>query len=344
MKQDERLSSDREGERAMKEAIYRCLESIGKRRNRLTCPSSALPTAGHQAPAGSSLESSFHTWLQKAPHHAGYPAAKSNTRRCALLSLRLLLVLISLCMSFLLTLAMQSMTNTPALAVAPAADAYQMYTSGFCQSFTHEQIPQEWKAAGVCNAGSGQAFVRGGGGACPQDWLKEMTPGGQQECVLTVPSLRSQCPVGFALDGGRCRYQPQGRLGWQVGLCASMKEVPRQWVDTGVCDINPVPNPEQAFVRPSGGGPCQPNWIQTTTRTGRQECVLTVPSFKSACPVGFALDGGRCKYQPQDSGDWQVGFWRSFNSDEVPAQSIQGFQDKTNPVPQHTLLNTEHLT
>src|SRR5437588_3382581 len=159
--------------------------------------------------------------LQKASQHAGPAAEKSNTRRCALLSLRLLLVLISLCMSFLLTLAVQAMSNSPVLAVSLDAP-YQMYTSGFCQSFTHEQIPQEWKAAGVCDAGSGQAFVRPGGGACQQDWLKEMTQTGQEECVLTVPSLRSQCPVGFALDGGRCRYQPQDRLGWQGGLCESL--------------------------------------------------------------------------------------------------------------------------
>src|SRR5438034_1179013 len=160
-----------------------------------------------------------------------------------------------------------------------------------------------------------------------------MTSTGQEECVLTVPSLRSQCPVGFALDGGRCRYQPQGRLGWQVGLCASMKEVPRQWVDNGVCDINPVPNPEQAFVRPSGDGPCQQDWIPTTAGSSEVQCILTIPEVRGLCPIGFALDGGRCDYVPQGKTSWKAGFCRSFSSDEIPPIWISNHICETSPVP-----------
>ena len=101
----------------MKEAIYRCLaHSRGKRKTRLTCPSSAQPTTG-QPPAGSSL----HTGVQKAPHPAGPRAQKRSTRRHALLSLRLLLILVSLCASFLLTLAMPAVVTFLALAASHAA-------------------------------------------------------------------------------------------------------------------------------------------------------------------------------------------------------------------------------
>src|SRR2546421_5071859 len=102
----------------MKEAIGRCLaHRRGKTKTHLSCRT-AEQTTGHKALPQSALESPFHPWLQKAFQHPGRPAEKSNTRRCALLSLRLLLILMSLCMSSLLTLAMQAMTNAPALAVA----------------------------------------------------------------------------------------------------------------------------------------------------------------------------------------------------------------------------------
>ena len=80
-----------------------------------------------------------------------------------------------------------------------------------------DEIPQPWKDAGLCDASVGQSFAQSSNGTCQQNWVAEMTVTGQQECVLTVPSIRSECPVGFALMGGYCAYEPVGRLGWEGG-------------------------------------------------------------------------------------------------------------------------------
>src|SRR5258707_1228852 len=104
----------------MKETIYRSLaHRVGKIKILLTCP----PT--EQATGHTLLRCSFSPSLQKASQHAGYPAEKSSMRRCTLLSLRLLLVLMSLCMSFLLTLAVQTMAIPSAQAAAPDPNGYQ---------------------------------------------------------------------------------------------------------------------------------------------------------------------------------------------------------------------------
>ena len=77
------------------------------------------------------------------------------------------------------------------------ADDIQLYPqNSLCSSYTNDEVPQEWKDTGVCDATSGQGFVRPSNGPCQQGWLKEMTETGQQECVLTVVSVRSECPVG----------------------------------------------------------------------------------------------------------------------------------------------------
>ena len=322
----------------MKEAIWGYLaKSIGKTKNLLSCRSTEQ-TTGRILPASAS-GNSFHTWLQKVSQHTGPAAHKRNTRRCALISLRLLLVFMSVCISFLLTLAVQGMTNSPALAVAsvaptPNPNGFNLYV-GFCQSFTHEQVPAQWTdpAFGdVCDAGSPAGFIQPSGGrACPQNFIKTMNQTGQEECALAIPSLRSECPLGFSLDGGLCEYEPQDGADWQVGYCRSFKsyEIPKEWVAAGVCNVNPVPS---GFAQPSGGGSCPQNTTATTIQTGQVDCVLTIPSLRNLCPVAFALDGGLCEYQPQqNTGTWQVGFCRSFKSYEVPTEWISSHVCDTPP-------------
>ncbi|HEY4032952.1 MAG TPA: MFS transporter, partial [Ktedonobacteraceae bacterium] len=213
-------------------------------------------------------------------------------------------------------------------------------------SLPTDAIPGEWTdpAYGdVCDATSDAGFVQpSNGGACQQNWIATTTENGTQECVRTVPSFKSFCPIGFALDGGLCEYQPQDSADWQVGFCRSFKsyEVPIEWIKRDVCKIDPVPNPgvdpenPGAFLQaPAGDGSCPENWIMMTSRTGEQECALTVPTFKSSCPVGFSLNSGLCAYQPPNSGGWQVGFCRSFNSSEVPPEWIKGRVCEANPDP-----------
>jgi len=301
----------------MKEAVGRCRANIiGKVQNLVICLSSVVLMTRQQA----ITETSLHIWLYKAHGHSGGPVEKSMKCRFAALDCHFsVLFLMSSCLSLLITLVVQAMVISPAMAIAPtgpsttsASNAYDLYPNGsLCVSWQKIMVPSEWQNAGICDASPGQSFVRGAptNGSCGRNLLAVMTETGQEECVLTVPSLRSECPVGFALIGGLCAYQPQGRVGWEVGVCqifsAGQEPVPPQWIRAGICNTNPTQNPEK-FVQPSGT--CQQGWTQTTTRTGQEECVLTVPSFKSECPVGFALDGGLCKYQPQDSGIWQVGF------------------------------------
>jgi hypothetical protein len=149
-----------------------------------------------------------------------------------------------------------------------------------------------------------------------------MSRTGQQECVLEVPAFKSQCPIGFALNGGECDYQPLDSGIWQVGYCKSFSsnEVPTEWISNGVCATNPVPGP---FVQNPVSGSCPSNWVNTMLLTGQQQCVLVLPSFKgNSCPIGFILHDSRCEYVPQNSGGWQVGFCKSFSSDEIPPEWI----------------------
>jgi len=332
----------------MKEAIWRYLVNrIGSMKNLLVCRL-ADQTIGRILP-GSALECSFHPMLQKAGQHASPIAHKSNTPRLTLIGRRLLLVLMSFCVSFLLTIAVQGMTTAPALAIAPpppggtggltpnqtdpGPNAYHAYFHGPCISFTTVEVPDEWKSQ-VCDGAP--PFIRpSNGGSCDPNWIETMTATGQEECVLTVPPVRSECPVGFALDRGLCEYQPLDGADWQVGFCRSYKpyEVPREWDDAGVCNINPIPNPEQVFVRPANDRACDPNWVKTMDQTGQQQCVLTVPSVRSSCPIGFDLNKGRCQYQPQNRGDWQVGFCKSFTGDQIPPEWIVNRVCNTDPVP-----------
>src|SRR4051812_15660564 len=101
-----------QGERAMKEAIRRCLRNkIAKAKNLLICRPPEQMT-GRILPE-SALESSFHPWLQKVSRHVGFAGQKSDTSRCALISLRCVLIMMSLCLAFLLTIAMQAMVTSP---------------------------------------------------------------------------------------------------------------------------------------------------------------------------------------------------------------------------------------
>src|SRR5262249_24176894 len=148
---------------------------------------------------------SFDTWLQKAPRYARLAAQKRNTPRFALLSLRLLMVLMICCFSFLLITIIQSTANAPVMAasLAPTPDpnGYKLYIDTLCVGHTHEQVPDEWKdpARGdVCDATTGNGFLQapGNNGSCPQYWIATTTQTGDQKCVLTVPSLGSSCPTG----------------------------------------------------------------------------------------------------------------------------------------------------
>ena len=163
-------------------------------------------------------------WLKNRRHYAKSSKQENNMFSC------LPIFCLSLCMPLLLPIIVLVMSLSPALAAARDSSSsssgydpngYQLYTTGLCQSWTHDEIPQPWKDAGLCDASVGQSFVQSSNGTCQQNWLAEMTVTGQQECVLTVPSIRSECPVGFALMGGYCAYEPVGRLGWEVGFCQS---------------------------------------------------------------------------------------------------------------------------
>jgi len=74
-------------------------------------------------------------------------------------------------------------------------------------------------------------------------------------------------------------------------------------MSTHVCDTNPVPDPEQTFIK---AGPCVNNWIRTAAEGGAApKCALTVPAIRQLCPIGFALDGASCNYVPQNTVGWQ---------------------------------------
>jgi hypothetical protein len=259
-------------------------------------------------------------WLKNKRSYAKTNGQENNMLLC------LCIFCLSVCMPLLLPITVLVTSLSPALAAgnpAPDPQGYVLYTSGLCQSWTHDEVPQQWKDAGLCSAPIGQSFAQPGNGNCQQNWLAEMTVTGQMECVLTVPSLRSECPVGFALNAGHCSYEPVGRLGWEVGFCISFKagEVPSQWITNHVCDTNPVPNPQQ-FTQSSGTGPCPQNFSKTVTQAGQQVCVLTIPIFQGKCPIGFAIQDGWCKYVLQDNGAWQVGLCKSFIPNEVPDEWI----------------------
>src|SRR5437588_7847213 len=108
------------GERAMKEAIWGYLvKRIGKMENLLSGRVTEQ-TTGRILPERAS-RNSFHAWSQKTSQHAGPAAQKSNTHRFALLSLRLVLVLMGFCLTFLLTIAVQCTANAPAMAAGRLA-------------------------------------------------------------------------------------------------------------------------------------------------------------------------------------------------------------------------------
>jgi len=70
-----------------------------------------------------------------------------------------------------------------------------------------------------------------------------------------------------------------------------------------VCDTNPVPDPEQTFIKEE---PCLSNWIRTAAEGGNApKCVLTVPAIRGLCPIGFALDQASCNYVPRNIMGWQ---------------------------------------
>src|SRR5437773_130183 len=125
----------------------------------------------------------------------------------------------------------------------------------------------------------------------------------QEVCVLTVPAAKGICPIGFALDRASCKYIPKNSVAWSSGFCKSFAsdEVPPKWMQDGVCQTDPVPDPSSPkLVQPGGNGSCPQDFIAATNRMGTPECVLEVPSFKGQCPIGFALNGGECDYQPPD--------------------------------------------
>ena len=329
----------------MKVPICGSLETRARKsKARLLYPSSAEQTV-RQPPFAHSFGSSLPTRLQKAHHHAAYCAQKRNTPRCSLAIRPLVLVLMSLCFSFLLTLIIQSVVNSPAMAAPPGPGAgFFQYTDGLCSGFSNKDILQVWVDDGVCDfspvPNPEQKFVQPpGNGPCAANWVETTTQPPQQppqeKCVLTVPAAKGVCPIGFALDRASCKYIPQNSVEWHVGFCKSFAsdEVPPKWMQDGVCDLNPVDPNSPKLVQTGGNGSCPQDFIPATSRTGQQECVLEVPSFKSQCPIGFALNGGECDYQPPDNGIWQVGYCKSFSSNEVPAEWISDGVCTTNPVP-----------
>jgi hypothetical protein len=94
-------------------------------------------------------------------------------------------------------------------------------------------------------------------------------------------------------------------LVWKDGFCQSFgrDEVPLDWINRHVCDINPIPDPELTFIKAE---PCLPGWIRTVAEGGdTPKCALTVPAIKGLCPIGFALDGASCNYIPLKLVGWQ---------------------------------------
>ena len=85
----------------MQEAIRRGLANTIEKI--MTCPS-LEQTIGHKALPESALGGSPHLWSHTADQHAGLAAQKRNTRRFALISFRFGLVLMSISISFLLTI------------------------------------------------------------------------------------------------------------------------------------------------------------------------------------------------------------------------------------------------
>jgi hypothetical protein len=286
---------------------------------------------------GSASDSFAYLQLRTRCHYVKFNARKDNMSSC------LCIFCLSVCLPLLLPITVLVMSLSPALAAGNAASdppGYVIYTTGLCQSWTPDQVPQPWKDAGLCNASIGQSFAQPGNGNCPSNQLAEMTVAGQPECVLTVPSLRSECPIGFALTGGYCAYEPVGKLGWEVGFCMSFTagEVPSAWITNHICDTNPVPNPQQ-FAQPSGTGSCPQNFSKTVTQASQQECVLTVPILQGKCPIGFAIQDGWCKYVLQDNGAWQVGFCKSFLPSEVPDEWMTNkICDIPSPNPETTFV------
>ena len=204
---------------------------------------------------------------------------------------------------------------------------------GFCKSFTTDEIPPEWITNHVCDIPSPnpeQTFIKSGP-SCQQNWIPTTAEATQVQCLLTIPDVRGLCPIGFALDGGHCDYVPQGQTSWQAGFCQSFSsnEIPPEWITNHICDV-PSPDPEATFVK---GLPCQPNWIEATNTTGQMVCILTIPSVRGLCPIGFALYNGKCDYVPHGKTIWMVGFCKSFTSDEVPSEWISDHICDTNPVP-----------
>jgi hypothetical protein len=177
---------------------------------------------------------------------------------------------------------------------------------GLCKSFTTDEIAPEWITNQICKIPSPdpeQTFIKGV--PCQPNWIETTKATGQVECILTVPSVRGLCPVGFALDGSKCDYVPQDKVTWVIGFCKSFSSdvVPVEWITNHVCDTNPVPDPEQTFIK---SGPCVNNWIRTAAEGGdTPKCALTVPAIKELCPIGFALDGANCNYRPRNLVGWQ---------------------------------------
>src|SRR5436853_4397818 len=114
----------------------------------LPCPSSAKQTAGQQAPTESPLGRSLPTRSQKVYHHAARCKEKRNMPRCSLASRPLVLVLMSFCFAFLLTLTIQGAINSPAMAAGSPPpgpnDGYYLYTQGSCSGFANKDVLQVW--------------------------------------------------------------------------------------------------------------------------------------------------------------------------------------------------------
>ncbi|HEY4034917.1 MAG TPA: hypothetical protein VGL94_13230 [Ktedonobacteraceae bacterium] len=203
------------------------------------------------------------------------------------------------------------MTGTPAMAAGPSDNNnYTLYTGGLCEGFSNQEAPPEWRDI-VCNNGNpienpDQTFTQqSGNGPCQPNWVKITTQTGQIQCTLTLPHAKGGCPIGFTLDDARCEYVPQNSGRWQVGFCKpfTSNEVPLEWISTHICDINPIPDPQRSFIK---DGPCKQNWIRTVAEGGNQpKCILSVPTTKDLCPIGFALDGASCNYVPQVTTGWQ---------------------------------------
>lgn len=305
----------------------------------LSCPSLVKRTTGQKATNQNLLPSCLQTPSKLADYPAGHLAEKRKT--CSFS--RVLVILTSLGLTFLL----QGMANSTAMAVgARAADdpnANNLYTGGFCQTYAHVDIPSSWNDHHVCDDPSpnpDQAFLKAP--PCPDGWIPAPAggKGGMTQCALTLSALRGVwCPMEFALVGSRCEYQPQQSTNWLVGLCKSFTsdEVPPAWTDNGVCDPS-LTDPDTSFIQDASNNACPQGWIKTTAQ-GKLQCALTVPAARGIwCPIGFELDHANCDYVPQNITDWQfpcsdqdnvkpdekviAGDWLSGNSTDInPAGS-----------------------